>query len=460
LSQITPSDYAEIPGMRQSLDLRPQPRLSLWQEHLTFEELQMGLESFLGFSLPHFLLGRSKFLREMGIWLADFDEKQPHRFINAVPPNPRECLILPTPAQELWIAWNASSGRMPSDSEIYEMAGRFGLPRRVLGQPSSTLSGGESVLLALAKLATYADSEESALVCTPTQWLHHTNFSKLFDLETLYGSGNVDWLVMEGETLEAAPLGGQAQKDPFGTPLEWFLEVEDPVVEFAASQFPNESRAFCLHYSLGEKDLGALPSPTLLTGENGVGKTVFANLLSGVIRPSSGATATKAQGRQTRARILMQDSQKQFIGDRVRTHLGRSLASDGKVRDRAQALAEGILNSLAKELAQEASTVGVVVTTEDSATFIESKVILTAERLASRPALLVLDEPGWCLSRSVARAFVSIVIELAHAQGTAVLMISHLRSWWTGLFASELRFERKEESTTGKSVVGIEMVKS
>ncbi len=73
---------------------------------------------------------------------------------------------------------------------------------------------------------------------------------------------------------------------------------------------------------------------------------------------------------------------------------------------------------------------------------LDLKLMLTAARLAHKPAAIILDEPDWGFSRQTAIAFVATVVKTAHAMGVAVLLISH-KPWWRQVAPSTLRIEKE-----------------
>lgn len=77
------------------------------------------------------------------------------------------------------------------------------------------------------------------------------------------------------------------------------------------------------------------------------------------------------------------------------------------------------------------------------------KILLTALRLTDRTAALILDEPDWGLSRTEAVAFVSAVIDAAHARAIPLILISH-KPWWRHMVRT-VRWVHKERSSTSGS---------
>ena len=78
-------------------------------------------------------------------------------------------------------------------------------------------------------------------------------------------------------------------------------------------------------------------------------------------------------------------------------------------------------------------------------TLLQAKISLVAERLAMRPPVLVLDEPGWGLSGATARKFVETVCRVAGRMQVAVVLISHHARWWKGMIHAHCHLEKQTE---------------
>jgi ABC-type glutathione transport system ATPase component len=79
---------------------------------------------------------------------------------------------------------------------------------------------------------------------------------------------------------------------------------------------------------------------------------------------------------------------------------------------------------------------------------LQAKMVLAAERIASKPSLLILDEPSRKLCKPLAIELIAAICEQAHKQNIPVLIISHQTDWWTGIAQSRLLFERLPNGTT------------
>ena len=73
----------------------------------------------------------------------------------------------------------------------------------------------------------------------------------------------------------------------------------------------------------------------------------------------------------------------------------------------------------------------------------QAKISLIAERLATRPPVLVLDEPGWGLSGPIARKLVETVCRVAGDLKVAIVLISHHARWWQGMVHSHCHLSKE-----------------
>ncbi|MBV8842353.1 MAG: ATP-binding cassette domain-containing protein [Bryobacterales bacterium] len=186
-----------------------------------------------------------------------------------------------------------------------------------------------------------------------------------------------------------------------------------------------------------------LRSPTLMTGRNGVGKTTFAKLLTALIEPENGAIGIVTGGLGGSARLVLQDTVVHLFGHAISGHLGRVFCFDRELWKEARKLYESLLRGCREKINTEVPGV-MVADSNTSESMLQCKVAIVVERLLGSPPLLILDEPGWCFSRAVGRAFLESVVEAAHSRGIAVLIISHQAGWWEGLVSDELRLEQED----------------
>lgn len=372
------------------------------------------------------------FKRIAGSGLQDIDSEN----VAYVSADPRDCLAFGTPAQVLSAAcMGAASGR-DFDLSPHRIAVEMGI-ETLLNQPIRTLSGGESVKLALAKVLASSAASSKLVVSSPFSWLSQANrtlFNRVLDR---YHRQQVptEILALEGEDdlapLRPAELGaGIHAKAAFSLEFSGAWMNIGALVNSVADEQP---RARVADFS------GAFSSPCLLVGGNGQGKSLLAKSLSGAIA-TRGKAVVESGRTAGRARLLFQDVISQTL---LRSFDG--ILGSAKKNRRGQALmvyqhlrqgCEGRPGEAGRRFASPDPESPAV-----KRTLLEIKMILIAVRLAERPPALILDEPDWGLSRRDAVALVAATIGMAHSLDVPVLLISH-KPWWQPLAGSVLQVEK------------------
>lgn len=361
-------------------------------------------------------------------------------------PNPSLTLALPYPRDELAVAYSVALGRRPTDSEIAVLLNRFGLSAELADRPISALSGGERLLLNLARADIFSDLATRLVLCSPTQWLNVANYRFVVDLITKYQQKQkpIEILALQGEPDLEVELFESDTPDIGVEGLKWTLRLQDLAVRFEPSRYPRFTPGMSLTYRLEDGTDLDLVSPTLLRGQNGVGKSVFSQVVSGLVRPSSGNVRIMSGGMHGKARLLMQDCILQLFAHSPLSHIRRVFQLDDERAELARQIYQDIQNQLREMVVVNSEIPPDLVGSRDEPdTVLQAKIALVAERLVSNPPVLILDEPSWCLSKPIARMFVRTVCEIAHHRRIAVIVVSHL-NWWSGIANSELHMIRSD----------------
>ena len=180
--------------------------------------------------------------------------------------------------------------------------------------------------------------------------------------------------------------------------------------------------------ALDQVDLTALPVEiTGLIGPNGAGKTTLFNVITGLERPTAG-----------RVLIAGQDVGRMSPYRRARLGIGRTFQrlevfGSLSVHDNILAAAEfrkgwSRDGSKPKDVAREViERVGLTDVTESRVESLptgHARLVELGRALATRPRLLLLDEPGSGLNSEETESLGELLTELA-GEGTAILLVEH-----------------------------------
>lgn len=420
----------------------------------TYEDLLDYLDTETGFAPPRIIEGRQKFLGKFNKWFFNFSDTNSGGLKwKCIFPDPILGLSYPYPIDEISVA--ASLALSNNDKSFaQQILSNYQLNENISKRQTITLSGGELLLLNFAKAHISESVVDKILICTPTQWLHSSKYWLLSELIKLYQNSNkeIKLLFMEGEESELENKSTQ-QIDLISnvqSSIPWSLSFKDLVVEFDAQTFPTTSPSNKIKYNPLSFDT-ELQSPTLLIGDNGVGKSVFVKLLSGIINPTKGEVTVRCLGNEGNARVLMQDSLDQLFGETIENHLSRIFKYDKGKGKAAKETYTTMLEALREKVKNEPELRNKKLTATDSSfieTVLQVKFALTAERIESKPSLLILDEPDWCLSKKLTSLFMEIVVDAAHKKQIPVLIITHLNNWYSKYTNSILEFKKGKKDNT------------
>jgi len=417
----------------------------------TYEELLDFLSRETRFNPPRLVEGSSKFLGKFTHWLFSFEDTLSEDISwKCIYPDPNFNLSYPYPVDEVGVA--VLLAEFTAGMESLDLLKQFEIADSTARREIATLSGGELLLVSFAKAAAYTGITSKIFICSPTQWLHPSKYYLLQKLIDIYEENQKDvtLLFLEGEEYKGYSShlipAASAQYDP-KIPLDaipWNISFNDLKIVFEEQLFPKKTPFHEINYQ--PQNLNAeIFSPTLLTGDNGIGKSIFVKMMNGMVKPSQGSLSIRCLGNEGAARLLMQDSLDQLFGETIDDHFSRVFKYDKERGKNAKELFQAMLDRIKEMVSEDAllRNLKLIAATDDTlVTILQIKLALVAERLESRPPLLILDEPDWCLSRMVNRLFVSVVIEHAHRLKVPVLIISHLEDWYAEIFNSKLEFTR------------------
>ncbi len=392
-----------------------------------YEDLENAFRRRIATLLPRKHAGTAVFWQDFQRLLHAFPEKAATRSEHYVTSNPRDCLAFGTPRQVLQAAlMTRTAPAAATAGQVEALAQRFGLQRH-LNQPVRSLSGGETVRLALAKAFIGAARADRLTLASPFSWLSLNNRRYFHDLAAhCQARGrSLEVFALEGEDQAGADIGGESLPGP-----DFYVVFREArvVLNSVFDRLQDRQRRAAVQ----DGDY-RLCSPCLIQGDNGQGKSLVAKILAGAM-PREGHAGLETAGRKGRVRLLFQDIVNQAM---MRSFRQLAIGTDpggaaqiGRFYDAVRA----DMMDRATLAPDEVKSFDGGCAAQTPATLIELKILLAALRLASRPAALVMDEPDWGLRQAVALAFVRGVIRAAHGAGIPVLLISHKRWWqkWAG----------------------------
>jgi len=381
----------------------------------TYEELVDHFVQATGIFFPKMAAGRSEFFRAFSQWLNRSTQSSSRAVIT---PDPAQGLALPNALQILTSALNQSR-KNAGTAEASELLEKYGLASKILTQPVNTLSGGELLLLNFAKAEAQCSHIKGLAACNPVFWLNPARHKFWLNLCDSYKAAdkNVEALVLRGDHLDSS---SRSDKFPSVDALSVNLLIDSPLVNFPEIQFPVFHAASKLLYSwVSETD--EVFSPFLITGDNGVGKSIFARLLAGILPVSSGRAFIVNSDGNSMVRLLFQESITQLFALAPSEYLMRVFSASKELFEQVTRLFRELMQSVCSGKSPDDTRVW--------SSLLAGKACLIAARLVEKPALLLLDEPGWGLSRLDAGKLVFNTCRLAHQLGTGVGIISHQPEW-------------------------------
>ena len=412
----------------------------------TYEDREEAFRRSVYSLIPRKYSGPKLFWNDFGRVSLDELMTFSKRRIAYITSNPRDGLAFGTPWQVLSAAvLCAHGGDGDFGLSIDEIAAEFDIEEN-LKQPIRTLSGGETVKLALAKAAAGAQVCEQLIIASPFSWLSRRNtdyFNQLLDIYRRLDTP-VDLFALEGED-SIEPIDPVWWRKTFeAAGIDFSLKLRDVQIPLGTAINPIQSRE---SFALIEDFEAALYSPCMIVGDNGQGKSLVAKVLTGAIS-YDGEAEINSGSNSGPVRLLFQDVVTQTllrsfdaIAASLPTHNGLNpLELYNKLLD-AYMHNVGHLDEGFSAPEPNGS--------HDFRTLLEIKIILVAVRLCGAPRALILDEPDWGLTRNAAIAYVAAIIKVAHELGIPVILISH-KPWWNGIAGSTVHVGRTPKQIVGK----------
>lgn len=411
------------------------------QYYRTYEIREEAFRNSVFSLIPRIYSGPRLFWRDFKrISMEDLSQfvEQPIAYITS---NPRDCLTFGTPWQVLAAARLCARNQNNGDaSPVEDVAADYGVLDN-LYQPIRTLSGGETVKLALAKTSLFASFCRRLTVASPFSWLSRENgvyFEKLCARYVNTGLP-IELLALDGEDSSESFEISDSQRGALSPSVDFAIIFNDVSVPLSASLNPLHSQDTTARIDDLNQDLR---SPCLVVGENGQGKSLVAKALSGAISIKGSADLTSKHNTGP-ARLLFQDVITQTL---LRSFDGIAAPTARIFGQKPYQLYDRIFQTYILLLGEiDHATADLNLSGEaEFRSLLEIKALLVAVRLCGRPGALILDEPDWGLNRNSAIAFVLAIISVAHEFKIPVLIISH-KPWWLKIANSSIRVQRTEK---------------
>lgn len=390
----------------------------------TFEEREDYFQKQISNLIPPSYLGVKPFWQAFtAIGAKDVANYNAHKTA-CITAFPQDSLAFASPLQVLRAA---TMGRPQALTQEREAIATFKLGN-LLNQALRTLSGGETVRLALAKAWLNAHTHNKLTIASPYSWLDAHNANLIENVAQTYLSQNkpVDFLALTGENADFATAATPAEfTPPHLAPLGFSITARN--LRFKLSQSLSLG-APPLWAHAGSLDL-QLASPCLVQGENGAGKSLLVKALAKVGGYKGVFYINNAKDRAP-CRLIQQNTLSQSL---LRIKNQFAPTSSGALLNEFMQLRRELQQATELRLQEEIL----------AASLLDIKLALAAARLCQKPQMLILDEPEWGLSLTHALAFVYALCETAHAREIPIMLVSH-KNWWQNLAKSHVHVSKSD----------------
>lgn len=389
--------------------------------------------------------GAGTFFREFREYMSPENKAELSDLI-AVPADPTDFLAFPCAADELRLALLMGGNASNLAEDLERLTAAYGLGRSLLNQPVRTLSGGERALVALAKAEALEPCYQGIVLASPVTWLHESRRHLVLRLCELFEARGKSSkiLLLDGDWPEVDDTVHSYESTTDGGRVSWRLGLNDLVIRYPASTFPSVTEERTIKYTHVPQML-ELVSPTLIRGENGIGKSSLALVLANVLQPHEGQLNLRTGGFAGAARLLLQDTQRQMFGMSSADHVHAVYRYDEEKRKSADSALEAMDADLRQALSEFEDAIATLDESGRPSSLLHDKLALAIERLVPRPNLLILDEPSWGLSDVLARELVRLIVREAHKRDVPIAIISHETRWLEHLYNSCLELRTLED---------------
>src|SRR5207253_10317047 len=127
---------------------------------------------------------------------------------------------------------------------------------------------------------------------------------------------------------------------------------------------------------------------------NGIGKSAFCKALAGLGKLVGGQLGVVAPNGSGRARLLLQEADEQLFGRSILEHLQWVFRYDSEKAKLAHGIYGDIESKLRVFVKGSLNYAASLCDSGTPSTELQAKIVLAAERIASKPSLLILDEPS------------------------------------------------------------------
>lgn len=411
--------------------------MGFWGQHVkaelrwfeTFEEREAYFKAHVSGLVPETYRGAREFWRQFGAVKTADVIAQSENGIAFIPSFPQDGLAFSSPSQVL----RAAAMGAPDAGELERETAELFKISHLLDQALRTLSGGETIRLALAKVYLNARTHRKLSIASPFSWLDRKSMGLI--------NTTADAYLGQDKPAEFLALAGENEV----VPLPMSLTATGPAF---AIRMRNLAIELSQSFSLGADPLRTvvrdgelnLRSPCIIQGENGAGKSLFSKTLADVVG-YRGELAVDSGANDGPSRLLHQNTLSQSL-----FRVGAEFAplGEGEVFEEFNSLKSRLQAALAEKLGgfDDKSILGV-------------KTSLCAARLCGRPKVFILDEPEWGLNHVAASRLVGEICEAAHDKGVPVMIVSH-KTWFSDLAASGITVS-KHPADTKDAVFAIEV---